>query len=220
VTDDSYTTSGIGAIARFHPDAAAMECYNKTTKAERWCTLNSGTHDYLKLIPGTGGTNEGTFEWVATKELANPTMYRNSEGAEVADGILTFTAKVDQLVFFLNLAEKTYVQYSTICGKFTQQPDQIAYLGKTLYFANDGTYPNGVYGWHKKGGFFKVVVSPDYNTETSGIAFSPDKKYMYVAWQSVGVWQFWREDGYGFDANPADIVYENCPEWQIKGTKK
>jgi len=219
VTDDQYTTTGFGALARFHPDAAAMECYNKTTKEERWCTLNSGTHDYLKLIPGTGGTNEGTFEWVATKELANPSLYRNGEGMVIRDGTLVFTAKVDRLVFFLDLKKKTYAQYTTKCGDFTQEPDQIAMLGKTLYFANDGTFPCGVYGFHKKGGFYKIVSSQDYNTETSGIAFSPDNKYMYVAWQSAAVWQFWREDGYAFNEKAADIVYQNCPEWQLRGTK-
>jgi secreted PhoX family phosphatase len=196
-----------------------MECYYKATKAERWCTLNSGTHDYLKLIPGTGGTNEGTFEWVATKEEANPALYRANEGIDIRDGILTFVAKTDKLMFFLNLKEQTYTQYSTICGDFKQEPDNIRSLGKTMYFANDGTFPNAVYGFHKKGGFFKVVMGLDLNSESAGVAFSPDKKIMYVAWQTFGVWQFWREDGYGFDVKPADVIYEVCPAWQTKGTK-
>ena len=34
-----------GTLNRFTPDDNAMDCYNRSIKAERWCTLNSGTHD-------------------------------------------------------------------------------------------------------------------------------------------------------------------------------
>jgi hypothetical protein len=67
VTNDDFPADGLpetrGAIVRFTPDAAAKACLAAGDNAGKWCALESGTHEYLKVNPATM-----TFEWVA----ANP----------------------------------------------------------------------------------------------------------------------------------------------------
>jgi hypothetical protein len=133
---------GYGAVNRFTPDATAMECYDKETKAERWCTLNSGTVDYLKLNPYEGGSNCGTIEWVADVTDSDAGMYRKNEGIDITDRIMRFVAKEDRLFFEVDLEDQTYCQSSTLEG-FPQEPDNIRFLGDILYICTDGRTPNG-----------------------------------------------------------------------------
>jgi secreted PhoX family phosphatase len=47
-----------------------------------------------------------------------------------------------------------------------------------------------------------------HSSETTGLAFSPDKKHMYVSYQNEGViLDITREDGYPFGALRLDIKY-------------
>lgn len=153
VTDDSEpedAPEAYGALVRFTPDSAAMACYNGATKAEKWCTLNSGTHDYLKLNRGEGGC--GTIEWVSDPTETNAGDYRNGEGIDVTDRILRFVAKKERLLFTIDLEKETYCQTSTLNGP-AQEPDNIRMLGDILYICTDGRTPNGVYGKDAEGYF-------------------------------------------------------------------
>lgn len=180
-----------------------LACWAKEAKAERWCTLNSGTYDYLKLLPNEGGSNKGTFEWVSDIADANPELYRQSEGIHVEDGILTFVAKTNQQVFMLNLRDMTYEQYAT---PMPQQPDNIRILDGVLWLCTDGDTPNAMWMWDENGAA-KVLYEIDYDTEAAGVAFSPDALVMIVSFQEKGTWQFWREDGLPFNAPPASVKY-------------
>jgi hypothetical protein len=145
VTDDALpedAPDSYGTISRFTPDAAAMECYNKATKAERWCTLNSGTVDYLKLNPYSGGSNCGTISWVSDPLESSAGMYRAPEGADVTDRILRVVAKEDSLFFEIDLESAEYCQFSTLEG-FPQEPDNVRFWKDTLYICTDGRTPNG-----------------------------------------------------------------------------
>lgn len=154
VTDDDYPKEGSatykGALVRFTPDATAKACLSATTDEGKWCALNSGTHEFLKLSPDTK-----TFEWVSSKEDANPSIYQGSEGINIQDGVLTFVTVVDKLIFRLNLDSKTYTSKTL---PFPQEPDNIRQLGDTMYLCTDGDHePNdAVWGWDPKGAF-KVV---------------------------------------------------------------
>ena len=86
VTDDDYYNatdenlekriSFRGSLVRFTPDEAGMACYAKTEKKDRWCTLDSGTHDYLRLEPDPDASRTGgTFEWVSDINDATPGLY-------------------------------------------------------------------------------------------------------------------------------------------------
>jgi hypothetical protein len=206
-TDDSYSASTpyLGALARFTPDATALECYAKETKAERWCTLNSGTDDYLVLEPGLGGC--GAFSWTDDADLATPGLYRKGEGIDITDGILTFDAKTDHLWFELDLREGTYCQYSTLPG-FKQQPDNLRVFGDVTYFCTDSGAPNGIFGYDGDG-WFGLVMAPDFGSEAAGVDFTPDGKYMYMSFQTEMTWVFWREDGKAFDDKNDGISYIN-----------
>jgi len=84
ITNDDYPTKDVsssfpdhvshsyqGAIVRFSPDETALACLSAEADADKWCALESGTVDYLKITPSDSGTG-GTFEWVADKNDANP----------------------------------------------------------------------------------------------------------------------------------------------------
>lgn len=51
----------------------------------------------------------------------------------------------------------------------------------TVYFAEDGGKDCGVHGRDGQGLFFSIIDGPGYRTETTGLAFSPDKKFMVSA---------------------------------------
>ena len=51
-----------GAIVRFSPDETALACLAAESNADKWCVLESGTVDYLKLTPAATGTG-GTFHF-------------------------------------------------------------------------------------------------------------------------------------------------------------
>ena len=178
-----------GALNRFTPDDAAMECYKGETKAEKWCTLNSGTHQYLKLNPYEEGGNCGEISWVDTPEESSAAMMRKSEGLDITDRIMRFVSKKDRLLWEVDLEEQTYCHWSTLEG-FAQEPDNIRFLGDTLYYCTDGRSPNGLYGMNKVG-YYPILHEIDYQTELAGVDFTPDKKMIYVAFQDKAIWQFW-----------------------------
>jgi len=196
-----------GALNRFTPDDAAMLCYTGTTKAERMCTLDSGTHEYLKLEPYGGVGNCGTISWVATPEESSAAMMRKSEGIDITDRVMRFVSKKDHLFFEVDLESQTYCQWSTLEG-FPQQPDNIRFLGDTLYFCTDGLTPNGLYGLNKEG-YFPLLFEIDYQSEVAGVDFTPDEKMIYLSFQNNAIWQFWREDGLAFSDNNDKICYKS-----------
>ena len=69
---------------------------------------------------------------------------------------------------------------------------------------------NGVHARSADGKFF-TILEGNLGTETSGLAFSPDRKHMYVALQGAGrVYAIRRSDGYAFDARTLDIKYHKA----------
>lgn len=184
-TEDAYD----GPLVRYTPDATGMACYNKPTDEEKWCTLNSGQHDYLRLN-SSGPT--GTFRWVSNKGSATPHLYPNAEGIDVVNGILFFVSKQDKTLFELDLDAGTFVRTSTRSGAFNLEPDQLKIIdvgsdGDTnnlIYFCEDGGRSCDIHGRDMKNGkYFTIVQGTGYNSETTGLAFSPDAKYMFVSFQ-------------------------------------
>lgn len=181
-----FTTedSSSGPLVRFTPDATAMACYNQPNDAQKWCTLNSGTHDYLRL---NSWGRSGTFQWVPNKNAATPNMYPNAEGIDVVDGTLFFVSKTDRTLFELNLDAGTFVRTSTVSGAFNLEPDQLKAIANDpnglIYFCEDGGQACDIHGRDGDGRYFTIVRGDGYNTETTGLGFSPDAKYMFVSFQ-------------------------------------
>lgn len=205
VTEDTPN----GALVRFTPDAAGLECFNSEDNANKWCTLNSGTHSYLQLH---SSGSSGSFSWVSNKNSATGYLYPNAEGIDVVDGILFFTSKTTKTLFELDLDRLRFTRTSTVSGAFNLEPDQIKAIvndpNEIIYFCEDGGQDCDIHGRDREGKYFTIVRGTDYSTETTGLGFSPDAKFMFVAFQEPGViWQFWRSDGLPFTGNIVDIKY-------------
>ena len=129
--------------------------------------------------------------------------------------MLYFTIKRRVRLFVLDLDSETYQYSSTKSGAFDNQPDQISHIvndendGAILYFCEDGGPKCGVHGRDVEGRFFTILESIDYNTETTGLSFSPDKNHMYVSFQhNPGhIFDVYRDDGQPFDGLSLDIKY-------------
>lgn len=201
-----YTTedSSSGPLVQFTPSA------NLGTREEMYST---GTHKYLRVDSGTSGT----FSWVATKSQATPSLYPNAEGIDIKDDVLYFVSKVDKTLFILQLNQGTFTKESTNQGAFNNQPDQVARIvgsdpQNILYFCEDGGTYCGVHARNPTGQYFTILdndpATTSFSGETTGLAFSPDNKRMYVAFQTPGViFEIFRTDGYPFGGAVLDIKY-------------
>ena len=201
-----FTTedSGNGPLVRYTPTVAAFSTGNNYDIL----TSDGGTHEYLVL------NADGTFEWSSSESAgasSASTYFPNAEGIDVINRQLFFVSKVNKELFELDLANMTWIAQSTVSGAFNQPPDQIQKIvgdDQFLYFCEDGGSKNDIHGRNRDGEFFTIVRGDGYNTETTGLAFSPDNMFMYVAFQkNSNVYAFWRTDGLSFGATKADIKY-------------
>jgi len=174
-----------------------------------------GDYSFLKinLVPGS---SSGSFEWTKSRSEAEASATRDypfAEGIDIRDGMLYFVSKTLKRLLILNLDEMTMTVSSTVSGAFNNEPDQIASLvgGEgILYFCEDGGHDCGVHARDSSNRFYSILEGPGYDTETSGLAFSPDRLHMYVSFQHQGhVFDITRDDGYPFGvASPTlDIKY-------------
>lgn len=74
------------AVTRFTPDNAAYECYLKPNDYEWWCTLNSGSINYLFLA--RPDNVERITDYDKASQNANE-LYWNGEGVDVSNGTET-----------------------------------------------------------------------------------------------------------------------------------
>ena len=198
--DDSY-----GALTRYTPHPNAF----LTGNSKDILNTNNGVYEYLVL-----DENDMTFTWstsmTAGQASANA-LFPYSEGIDVHDRLLNFIAKTTRRLFTLDLEQKTWTKTSTYSGAFNLQPDQIARVigeGDILYFCEDGGDACDIHGRDSTGKYFTIVRGDGYDTESTGLAFSPDGQFMYVAFQSnSNIYSFWRTDGLPFNGTVAETKY-------------
>jgi len=200
ITEDSSD----GALTRYTPDDSAYT-------GDNYDILNTanGVYEYLVL-----NERQGTFTWSTSYSAGQDSAsdyFQNSEGIDVHDRILSFTAKVEKLLYTLDLEQQTYIVTSTVSGAFDLQPDQIGRIigeADVLYFCEDGGSNCDIHGRDGTGKYFTIVEGTGYDSETTGLAFSPDGMYMYVAIQSDShIYSFWRTDGLAFNGTVAETKY-------------
>mmetsp|Transcript_17623 Transcript_17623/g.30372 ORF Transcript_17623/g.30372 Transcript_17623/m.30372 type:complete len:301 (+) Transcript_17623:273-1175(+) len=202
VTEDSAD----GVLTRYTPGANAF------LSGEKYDILSSdgGTHEFLILDPTTG-----TFSWTMNveegRENAND-YFPNAEGIDCHNRMLNFVSKKRKRLFTLDLKDGTYTDVTTESGLFNLEPDQIGRVvgdAEILYFAEDGGTNCDIHGRDSTGQYFTIVEDDNfYNSETSGLAFSPDGKFFYVAFQDdSNIVVFWRTDGLPFNGVVADTRY-------------
>ena len=80
---------------------------------------------------------------------------------------------------------------------------------RVLYFTEEGSGHNGIHGRYPNGRKLQILEA-HHGGETTGLAFSPNKKHMYFAVQTSGIlFDIWREDGLPFDGATLDIKYHS-----------
>jgi hypothetical protein len=167
--------------------------------------LTNGTHDFLVLDPITG-----TFRWSPSLQEGRDSAvqyFRNAEGIAILNGKLAFVSKVQKELFILDLDKFTYVSVSTETstlsggGRFDAQPDHLLVESKSgvLIFSEDGGSTPGMFGYDGSK-YFSYFESNYSGDEITGIAFSPDRKFLFACVQSVGrLFRISRDDGLPFE---------------------
>jgi hypothetical protein len=195
-----------------------------------WNTLTAdgGTTEYLVFL------NANRFEWTTDEQAARDSQfqyYRNIEGIQYHDRRLYFVSKKLSMLFILDLDDGTYTSSSTKYGilpgggSFADTPDAILTGGDYLYFTEDGGKTVGVYAVHRSTGeryaIFEAYDDVYKYDETTGLAFSPDGRKMYAAFQDCGcanseggldytcgcLLEFSRDDGYSFDGSAPSLKF-------------
>lgn len=198
-----------GALQRFTP--------NKPDWKDPWKMLHKdGTTDYLMLVP-YAANNGGVFLWTDDREeaLTNAQLhYPYMEGLDVHGSKMYFTCKQMKQVFVLDLDAGTYYNHTTEVGLFDGAPDEVqrveAASQELLYFTekSGSAVHAGVHARDHYGKFYTILESELFGDETTGLSFSPDGRFMYVAYQSSGLlYAIWRTDGHGFHYRPSSIYY-------------
>lgn len=173
---------------------------------------------HLHSLPQVLDPKEGTFEFTSDRAKAQKSAeanYPNAEGIDIAENQLYFVSKELKRLFILRLDAGTFTSETTERGAFDSEPDQIGRIvgsdSELLFFAEDGADGPGVFARDRAGRYFTILESRQNGDETTGIAFSLDRKHLYFAVQHVGViYDVTREDGLPFDARTLDIKYHRA----------
>lgn len=200
-----------GTVRRFRPNTFDWD--------EPWDMLHEdGIVDYLLVHPNDDRTG-GTFEWTNNREAARNnarSFYPQSEGIDIYGSEMYVVCKRIKQLFTFNLDTMTYFNQSTVTGLFDGGPDQMQrILGPNtkdlLYFTEEGGRDAGIHARDDDGKFYTILESPVYIDETTGLAFSPDGKHMYVAYQANGIlFDIWREDTLPFHARTLNVKYHQA----------
>ena len=178
--------------------------------------------------------SRGTHQWstsFARGRQSAQIYYPRTEGIDCHDGRLFFVSKERKEQFVLDLDDETFTTTTTVSGMF----DQIAYTrngivdkgdgkGKgrrilskgskgqpMLFFLEESGGRNGIHARDRLGNYHTILEGQDANwVETTGLAFSPDRRHMYFAFQQEGLlYDVWREDGGRFDAEIHRADYDS-----------
>jgi hypothetical protein len=198
-------------LQRFTPE--------KTDWRKPWKMLHKdGTKEYLMLIPNAAN-NGGQFVWTANRDEARKNAelyYPHTEGLDVYESNMYFVCKKIKQLFVLNLDTGIYSNHTTEVGLFDGTPGQVARAEgaslELLYFTEDsGSDMNaGVHARDHEGKFYTVLESEIFDDVTTGLSFSPDGRFMYIAYQSSGLlYAVWRNDGHPFHHEHLSISYHD-----------
>ena len=178
-----------GVVTRFTPDERGYACFLQPNDYDRWCTLEYGTIDYLYL------KDDVRVDFKTDVEKVNEGI----EGIDSYNGTLYFTAKVDRLLYVVNLLTMEYeFESTTKAGQVSFEPDQIVRIegNEALYFCEEGGDSPGIHVRHGPGRYttllhidenFVDIRNETITEETVGLAFSPDAIHLYVAFQEMGI---------------------------------
>ncbi|CAJ1944625.1 unnamed protein product [Cylindrotheca closterium] len=207
VTEDAED----GALQRFTPE--------KIDWSTPWKMLhNEGTKEYLMLIPNAANDG-GQFVWTANRNEARKNAelhYPYTEGLDVFESKMYFVCKKMKQLFVLDLDTGIYSRHTTEVGLFDGSPDEVERAedasNELLYFTEDSgsDMKAGVHARDHEGKFYTVLESEIFDDETTGLSFSPDGRFMYIAYQSSGLlYAVWRNDGHPFHHEHSNVSYHD-----------
>lgn len=241
-----------GALRRFTPNSMSPG-----VGARASIYAQGGTTHYLALTdvddPNAEGIRIAQYSWTrdeAAARASQRTFHPNVEGIDFRPMGCTAAGCTGRLYFVSKKAKVLVTLFvdstmpdsgaahlsSTASGAFDNQPDQITALvghSDLIYFCEDGGNDNGVHARDATGKFYTILDGyPTYQTETTGLAFSPDKTRMYVSFQGASsaanvptsgggtctssrcdgnvaghIFEIVRKDGYPFGGQTLDIKY-------------
>jgi hypothetical protein len=177
---------------------------------------DNGTKDYLVLNLDSS-EESGTFYWTTDIREARENAisnYPKTEGMDRRGSELIFICKGIRMMYTLQLDEGTFRRSSTVSGLFEGEPDQIQRLTHSptdlLCFTEDDSRRSGVHARDASARFFTILESRILPGETTGLSFSPDGRFMYVAYQGVrALFCIWRRDGKAFGGDHVDVKYHD-----------
>lgn len=196
VTEDNL----LGALRRYRPQPSVVG---------GWDTLHSdgGTLDYLEIFPNH------TFTWtsdIASGRRSAYYNYPNTEGIDFANGRLYFVSKLYKTLYTLDLDRKTYgIEFTTegalLDGTgFADSPDHVVTRGDLVFMTEDGGVSPGLFARNiTSGEYYTILEAWDksiyHEDEACGLAFSPDRLRLYLAFQEAGkLFEITRDDGKPF----------------------
>jgi hypothetical protein len=217
-----------GPLVRFTPDPDAVQDAVNTGVYTNLLHGNTANvqFEYFKVTSIIDGSGEGTYVWTTSLDegrASGAEYHVQGEGIDIRDGELFYTTKSSRYLFIINLDNGTFKRTSTDSGAFDHQPDQVARVldftdGTTdgiLYFCEDGGDNSGVHGRDATGKFFTILqdAGGNFDGETTGLAFSPNGMFMYVAFQWPGhIFEIKRTDGLPFQGSKLDIKYHSSDD--------
>jgi secreted PhoX family phosphatase len=134
--------------------------------------------------------------------------------------VVYFVTKELKRMYILNLRTLRYTSQPTNFGDFDGQPDQVVRVYRDdydlLFFTEDGGDRPGIYAHRTSRSADEVLtilessVYVNADQETTGLAFSPDRRRMYFAIQDAGIiYEVRRVDGLPFDGRSLNVQYNN-----------
>lgn len=151
------------------------------------------------------------------KYFLSSTVYRNTEGIDIAGNSMYVMSKEFRRMFTIDLDSNQYCSESSMHGSFYGGQDQVIKLldddaEAALYFTEEGAY-GGIHGRMTDGRYFTILEGTVEGEETTGLAFSPDNKHMYFAFQEEGrLMDVTRKDGLPFSGQEVNIKYHYMPK--------
>lgn len=243
VTEDHES----GALRRYTPPPPPIQDGGNATRggappaAADWRALHAegGQTKYLVFLKDDEGRLTNEFAWVRNEDRGRRNArehFPNAEGIDFDDGRLYFVSKRMMMLYVLDVESRTYRTLSTAgglpVGEFLHSPDQIVRNngGDFLYFTEDGGDTAGVYAIDasspsppRRYAIFEASDGRYKHDETTGLAFSPDGRRMYAAFQDCGcegsetgvdatcgcLLEFVRDDGRSFDGKARGLKFHS-----------
>lgn len=138
--------------------------------------------------------------WIYGSQTDKLCGVRRQLYASFVNGSLSFVTKRTLHLYILDLDNNTYTRHTTESGAFHKNPDQVKSIlhdpNGIIYLCEEGGRRTGVHGRDLTAKYFSILDGPGYRSETTGLAFSPDARFVLLSFQRAEViWQFWRTDG-------------------------